>query len=146
MHQFLEAASIALQAIWANKLRSLLTVLGNIVAVTSIIAVVSLVRGLNNSVANAIQSNFAVDTFAVMRTGPTMTEEEQLRAASNPRVTLEDAEAIRAYAPNVLFVMAESQSGGQAKYHTEQLDSIQIRGVTKEYLQLPSTTIERGRP
>jgi putative ABC transport system permease protein len=146
VHQFLEATSLALQTIWANKLRSLLTVLGNIVAVTSIIAVVSLVRGLNHSVANAIQSNFAVDTFAVMRTGPTMTEEEQLRAASNPRVTLADAEAIRAYAPNVLFVMAESQSGAQAKYHTAELGGIQIRGVTKEYLQLPSTTVERGRP
>ena len=50
MQQFIEAANIALQAIWANKLRSLLTVLGNIVAVTSIIAVVSLVQGLNASV------------------------------------------------------------------------------------------------
>ena len=47
MQQFLEAAGIALQAIWANKLRSLLTVVGNVVAVTSIIAVVSLVQGLN---------------------------------------------------------------------------------------------------
>ena len=46
MHQFLEAATIALQAIWTNKLRSLLTVLGNIVAVTSIIAVVSLVPAI----------------------------------------------------------------------------------------------------
>ena len=59
MQQFFEAASIALQAIWANKLRSLLTVLGNIVAVTSIIAVVSLVQGLNASVTDMIQSQFA---------------------------------------------------------------------------------------
>ena len=57
------AASIALQAIWANKLRSLLTVLGNIVAVTSIIAVVSLVQGLNASVKDAIQSQVGADTF-----------------------------------------------------------------------------------
>ena len=47
MNQFFEAAVIALGAIWANKLRSFLTVLGNIVAVTSIIAVVSLVQGMN---------------------------------------------------------------------------------------------------
>ena len=73
MYQFLEAASIALQAIWANKLRSLLTVLGNIVAVTSIIAVVSLVQGLNASVQDMIQSQFAADAFTVVRTGITFT-------------------------------------------------------------------------
>ena len=37
---------VALEAIWASKLRSLMTVLGNIVAVSSIIAVVSLIQGL----------------------------------------------------------------------------------------------------
>ena len=69
MHQFYEAASIALQAIWSNKLRSLLTVLGNIVAVTSIIAVVSLVQGLNASVTDMIQSQFAADAFTVVFRG-----------------------------------------------------------------------------
>ena len=54
MNQFLESAGIALQAIWSNKLRSFLTVLGNIVAVTSIIAVVTLIQGMNEYVTNAI--------------------------------------------------------------------------------------------
>ena len=63
MGQFYEAASIALQAIWSNKLRSFLTVLGNIVAVTSIIAVVSLVQGLNASVSDSITSQVGADTF-----------------------------------------------------------------------------------
>ena len=74
MHQFYEAASIALQAVWANKLRSLMTVLGNIVAVTSIIAVVSLIQGLNASVEDMIQSQFAADAFTVSRTGVTLIE------------------------------------------------------------------------
>ena len=47
MSYFIESATIALQAIWASKLRSFMTVLGNIVAVTSIMAVVSLVQGMN---------------------------------------------------------------------------------------------------
>ena len=50
VNKYLDAAGIALSAIWAAKLRSLMTVLGNIVAVTSIIAVVSLIQGLNASV------------------------------------------------------------------------------------------------
>jgi putative ABC transport system permease protein len=145
MHQFREAVSIALQAIWANKLRSLLTVLGNVVAVTSIIAVVSLVQGLNASVKDAIQSEFAADSFAVQRQGLTRTEEESLRAQSHPRVTLADAEAIRTFSPNVSLVMAEASNGAPVKYRNESLDGIRVRGVTKEYNSLPSTTIERGR-
>ena len=47
MNQILDSILIALQAIWANKLRSFMTVLGNIVAVTSIVTVVSLIQGMN---------------------------------------------------------------------------------------------------
>ena len=50
VNKFFESALIALDAIWSAKLRSFMTVLGNIVAVTSIIAVVSLIQGLNASV------------------------------------------------------------------------------------------------
>jgi putative ABC transport system permease protein len=146
MHQFLEAATLALQAIWANKLRSLLTVLGNIVAVTSIIAVVSLVQGLNASVKDAIQSDLGADTFAVQRRGPTRTDEEEERAASNPRVTMDEAKALRTFSPRIKLVMAEASGGGEAKYRNETLDSIQIRGVTKEYVMLPTTQVDRGRP
>ena len=67
MHQFFEAAVIALGAIWANKLRSFLTVLGNIVAVTSIIAVVSLVQGMNGYVTDAIVSGVGADNFTIQR-------------------------------------------------------------------------------
>jgi putative ABC transport system permease protein len=146
MHQFLEAATLALQAIWANKLRSLLTVLGNIVAVTSIIAVVSLVQGLNASVKNAIQADLGADTFAVQRRGPTRTDEEEERAASNPRVTMDEAKALRTFSPRIKLVMAESGAGGQAKYRDTSLDRTGIRGVTKEFLMLPTTKVERGRP
>jgi putative ABC transport system permease protein len=146
MHQFIEAAAIALQAIWANKLRSLLTVLGNIVAVTSIIAVVSLVQGLNASVTDAIQSQFSPDAFTVQRRGITLTEEEDEKAQSNPRITMSDAAALRAYGGTIGTVMAESNAGAQLKYRGTSIDSVSVRGVTKEYLSLPSTSIDSGRP
>src|SRR5688572_2982908 len=142
MYQFYEAARLALQAIWANKLRSLLTVLGNIVAVTSIIAVVSLVQGLNASVKDAIQSQVGADTFAVTRETPTITRQEETRALSNPRLTMEEADALRAYGGRISMVMAESRSRGEAKYRAETLDTVQIRGVTKEYVLLATTKIE----
>ena len=132
MQQFLEAVGLALQAIWANKLRSLLTVLGNIVAVTSIIAVVSLVQGLNASVTDMIQTQFAPDAFTVSRTGMARTDEEQLRVQSNPRITMNDADAVREAGPTIALVMAETQAGGQIKYRGTSIDSVQLRGVTKE--------------
>ena len=146
MQQFFEATAIALQAIWANKLRSLLTVLGNIVAVTSIIAVVSLVQGLNATAKDVIQAQVGADTFAVSRNTVTFTREQASKAASNPNVTLAEADALRGYGGHIRTVMAEGRSGGEAKYRSESLDSIQIRGVTKEYMLLSTTHLERGRP
>ena len=145
MQRFIESASIAVQAIWANKLRSLLTVAGNIVAVTSIIAVVSLVQGLNASVSGAITSQVGVDQFSIVRFPPTFSDEEQEKVQSNPRVTLDDAEAIRKSGHNIALVMARAQGGAEAKTHNEKLDSLNIRGVSKEWNQLPDTNIEVGR-
>ena len=85
MHQFLDAAAIALKAIWANKLRSLLTVLGNIVAVTSIIAVVSLIQGMNAYVTDAIVSSVGADAFTVQRRPPSAPRTGRDSARSNPR-------------------------------------------------------------
>ena len=139
MHQFYEAATIALQSIWSNKLRSFLTVLGNIVAVTSIIAVVSLVQGLNASVKNAIQSEVGADAFSVQQFGIAFSEDDFQKMQSNPRITLDDADAIRTYSPNVELVMAQSTARGQAKYRGESLDSVEIQGVTREFVNLPTT-------
>ena len=146
MQQFLEAAAIALQAIWANTLRSLMTVLGNIVAVTSIIAVVSLVQGLNASVKDVIQSEVGADTFAVTRRPFVLTNDQEMRSANYPGITMEEADALRRFGGRIRLVMAEAGAGGQAKYRGQSLDSIGIRGVTKEYLSLSTTKIETGRP
>ncbi len=143
--QFLEAVGIALQAIWANKLRSFLTVLGNIVAVTSIIAVVSLIQGMNETVSNAIVSDVGADSFTVERMGITLTEEDRDRARNNPRVTLEDADAIRRYSPRVTAVMAQAQRPGSVSFRDTALDSVMIQGVTAEYVDFSSFTVERGR-
>ncbi len=145
MQRFLESASIAVQAIWANKLRSLLTVAGNIVAVTSIIAVVSLVQGLNASVSGAITSQVGVDQFSVVRFPLTFSDEEQQKAQSNPRVTLDDAEAIRHSSRRIALVMARAQGGAEAKTRSEKLDSLSIRGVSKEWNMLPDTNVTVGR-
>ncbi|MCX6542930.1 MAG: ABC transporter permease [Acidobacteria bacterium] len=145
MGRILEGVAIALRAIWGSKLRSFMSVLGNIVAVTSIIAVVSLIQGLNATVTEAIVSDVGADSFVVDRYGITRSEEDAEKARSNPRITMQDAEAIRRYSPLVRSVMAESGSNGQVSYKEKLLESVTIRGVSAEYVNFSSYNAERGR-
>ncbi|MEX2270041.1 MAG: ABC transporter permease [Vicinamibacterales bacterium] len=142
---FLESAIVALQVIWANKLRSFLTVLGNIVAVTSIIVVVSLIQGLNASVEDALVSDAGADAFNVDRYPLTQTQEQEDALRYNPRITLDDADAIRRMDWIVDTVMAQARGTAPIKYGSEQLDVVRIQGVTREYATLPTTRIELGR-
>src|SRR6267143_2013708 len=109
MQKLYESAKIALSAIWAAKLRSFMTVLGNIVAVTSIIAVVSLIQGLNESVRAAILNQAGADSFGVQQFPITRSDEEREKVRSNPRITLQDVRAIRRYDSSLISaVMAQS--------------------------------------
>src|SRR6266498_34099 len=127
MNKFFESALIALSAIWAAKLRSFMTVLGNIVAVTSIIAVVSLIQGLNASVKDAILNQAGADSFNIQQFPVTRSDDEFDRIRNNPRVSLQDARAIRRYSDSVAAVMADSQSGGRITYRERSIDQTQIR-------------------
>src|SRR5207244_5588234 len=95
MNKFYESALIALDAIWSSKLRSFMTVLGNIVAVTSIIAVVALIQGLNASVSQAIRSQAGADSFSIQQFPVVRSDEEFEAVRYNPRITLQEAKAIR---------------------------------------------------
>ena len=59
---------------------------------------------------------------------------------------MDDATAIRAAGSNIAMVMAESSTAPRSTYRAESLDSVQIRGVTKEYNDIPSTQIEQRPP
>src|SRR5213594_4554015 len=97
MSKFFESVLIALDAIWSARLRSFMTVLGNIVAVTSIIAVVSLIQGLNASVKSAILNQAGADSFNIQQFPITRSDEEFDKVRGNPRVTVDDMRAIRRY-------------------------------------------------
>src|ERR687891_281859 len=86
MSQIFESVVLALQSIWANKLRSMLTLLGNIVAVSSIITVVALITGVNEAVSDAIVSDLGADSFTIQRMGMTQNEDEfeRMRKRSHP--------------------------------------------------------------
>ena len=145
MRRVLDITGIALRAIWANKLRSSLTTLGNIVAVGSIIAVVSLIQGVNAEVAGAIVSEFGSDSFVVDREGLLMTEADIEAARNNPRISLDDADAIRRFSTSLGAIMAEATRSGEVRYRDRLLERVNIRGVTRDYIDFPLFTAERGR-
>ena len=105
-----------------------MTVLGNIVAVTSIIAVVSLIQGLNASVSQAILNQAGADSFIVQQFGIIRSDEECLRAQSNPRITRLDAAAVRRYSPLASAVMLSSQANGRVTYRDASIDRIERHG------------------
>jgi putative ABC transport system permease protein len=145
MQKLFESVKIALQAIWANKLRSFMTVLGNIVAVTSIVTVVSLIQGMNAYVTSAILSNVGADSFTIQQYGVATSDEDFDRMRGNPRITLDEADAIRRFSPLVSAVMTQAQRRGAVSYKDITLDSVTIQGVTREYLSFSTFNSERGR-
>ena len=142
----LDAIALALGAIWANRLRSFMTVLGNIVAVTSIVTVVSLIQGVNSMVSEAILTDVGADAFTLQRVPPVArTEDEEERARSNPNITLAEADAIRAFSPAIDAIAAQAQRRGTITYRNQVLENIQIQGVTSEYVEFATFDAERGR-
>jgi putative ABC transport system permease protein len=145
MNQILDSIVIALQAIWANKLRSFMTVLGNIVAVTSIVTVVTLIQGMNGMVADALVSDIGADSFTIQRRPPIFNEDDEERARNNPMITIEEADAIRAFSPIIASVAAQASRSANVSYRTEEVDNAQIQGVTSSYIDFSTFSAETGR-
>src|SRR5262245_26498961 len=145
MNKFFEAIGIALSAIWANKLRSFMTVLGNIVAVTSIIAVVTLIQGMNVYVTNAVLSGVGADNFTIQRFPVIRTQEDEERIRNNPRLTMGEASAVRKFSDNISAVAGQATATSKVEYRSESMDSVQVQGVSRDYINFSTFTVERGR-
>ena len=145
MYQILESIWIALQSIWASKLRSFMTVLGNVVAVTSIVTVVSLIQGLNSMVSSAIVTDVGADGFIIQRRPVTRTDDEEERTRNNPNITLAEADAVKTFSPAIASVVAQANRPGTITYRDQVLENIQIQGVTSEYVNFATFDAERGR-
>src|SRR5262249_41520712 len=117
-----------------------------IVAVTSIIAVVSLIQGLNASVKQAILNQAGADSFNIQQFPVTRSDEEFEKVRANPRITLNDARAIRRYGSDTISaVMADSFAGGRITHRAKSIDKTRIQGVTGDYVSFSSFDAERGR-
>jgi putative ABC transport system permease protein len=145
MNQLRESIVIALQAVWANKLRSFMTVLGNIVAVASIVTVVSLIQGMNAMVTDAIVTDIGADSFTIQRRGIVRSEDDEERTRNNPLLTMDEAAVIRAFGDNISSVVGQAGRGATVSYGTTELPNTSIQGVTSEYGNFGNFNAERGR-
>lgn len=131
-----EGVRVALDSLRAYKLRTFLTVLGNIVAVTSVIAVVSLIDGADAFVRREIAdegSNVvtlrSVDELAVLTNLDSF-----LESLHNPDITLADYRALReADLPGVLRVAATNTGAARAEMNGLSLADVTVQGWTADY-------------
>ncbi len=146
MVRFYEALSIAFASIWANKLRSFMMVLGNIVAVMSIIAVVSIIQGMNGYVGDAILREVGAGTYRIDRVGIITGDEEEREAMRrNPRITRDDLRAVEGFGPLIAAVMAESTTQANVAVEATTVENVRIRGVSSQYQDFSGYDTARGR-
>jgi putative ABC transport system permease protein len=139
-----ESAGIALASLRANKLRSVLTLLGVIIGVSSVIAVLSLVDGLNHFVSNQLMSAGS-NVFTVDKVGLALefnTVRDRLRRRD---LTSDDAAAIARLCPHVAAAAAERTDVSSARAAGRSLAGVGVRGVEPGYMELTDLTIARGR-
>ena len=143
---FLEGVIIAIQSVWANKLRTILTLVGIIIGVTTLIAVVSVINGMNNYMTSTINS-MGSNTFIIDRMGLITSEDEWLEARKRKRITLEDMRAVERYCS-----LCENVGGStedhlvKVKYGADYLEDVYLSGITYNFLQVSDVEIDYGRP
>src|SRR5271165_5392310 len=93
--QIIEAFRLALQSLWGNKLRSILTLIGVIMGVASVIMVITLVQGANKYVSTKL-SGYGADVFTVTKMSSVIfTPEEYFKFQKRKIVRIEDYQAIK---------------------------------------------------
>jgi putative ABC transport system permease protein len=131
-----EGVRIALDSLRSYKLRTFLTVLGNIVAVTSVIAVVSLIDGADRYVRREVaeEGSNVVTLRRVDELAAVTNLDAFLESLHNPEITLADYRALRgAGIPGVSRVAALDRAQGRVEAGGRSLDGVQIEGWTAEY-------------
>jgi putative ABC transport system permease protein len=138
---FGEIISVALGALRANKLRSLLTMLGIVIGVAAVIAMVALGTGAQKAVRERISA--LGTTLVTVRPGQQRGMGVAI-ADQQMKLTMRDAAAIEERAPNVVAVQPEMSRTFQVTYLNRNT-STQVVGTTPNYLEVRKYRVQSGR-
>ncbi len=142
----LEAINIALRSLWANKLRSVLTLLGVVIGVADVIAVVTFTYGMDAYVAERV-FNLGADVFIINKTKTVITNtDDWLQGRRRKDITLEDYEAVREACRSCKMVGASiGRFSGEVKYGERSSADSGVRGWSSEMGRIYDLELIAGR-
>ena len=141
---FYETFKLSLDALRAHKLRSFLTLLGVILAVTTLVFVMSVIAGLNLYVAERV-ANLGANVFIVDRFGIITSRDEFLKAQKRPMVTMDDYERLRDSMRLARSVAAEEDRNVQTRVGDIIMENTSIMGATPNFADVRNLNIVEGR-
>ncbi|HON11898.1 MAG TPA: ABC transporter permease [Chitinispirillaceae bacterium] len=140
----LEAFRLALNSINTHKLRSVLTTLGVMIGVMTVIGMLALIDGLNRTVSNQLAS-IGSNTLYVQKHGWVMNRDEAIRARRRRNLTLEDAKDIERRLEPAQRIASMLMSTVTVRFGNRELDGVQLIGTTPEYQYITEFNIASGR-
>ncbi len=138
---FGENLAIAFRALWANKMRSLLTTLGVVIGVAAVIAVVSIIQGFFFAVNNLFK-DLGSGWVRVILQPP---EDSRWEGKVIRPLYLADAEYLKEHAPLVRDVAPAMFAGGLTIKNGERRSNTTILGTVPNYMDIVSFYVDRGR-
>jgi putative ABC transport system permease protein len=140
-----EAFWIALEALRTHKLRSLLTLLGVVIATTTLIVVMSVINGINLYFAEHM-ANMGANVFILTQMKWMQGYQAWLRAARrNKPIRMEEYEFLKANLPNYKNIGATSRLRGDARYQGHTFYDVSVLGVTPSMIDIGESEVEYGR-
>ena len=144
MH-IVESIRIALRSLWANKLRSVLTLLGVVIGVGAVIAVVTFVSGINDYVAKKI-FNLGADVFIISKMSAVETNADHfLEAEKRKNLDLDDYQTVLEACRHCDYVGALMSGSGRVKREEQSIDDTNIQGLTPSMATILDTDLASGR-
>jgi putative ABC transport system permease protein len=137
-----EILSMATEALWSNKLRTGLTMLGVIIGISSVIAITSVGQGVQKATEQQIQA-LGTDILQVFA-GSARSGNVRQGLGSSSTLTWEDAKAIAQQAPSAQIVSAYLQRNAQVVYGGQNT-STTIYGTDLNYPEVRNTYPQSGR-
>lgn len=141
---FRETLRLALDTLRGHKLRSALTLLGVILAVMTLVAVMSVVEGLNRYVAERL-ANLGANVFVVNKFGIITSFQEFLRAQRRPPVTTEDLTTLHEGMQLAQQIAGGDDARADVRYGNELLEEVALIGVTPNFLEVRGWALANGR-
>jgi len=141
---FSETLKLALSALRAHKLRSFLTLLGVILAVTTLVLVMSVIDGLNLYVADRI-ANLGANVFLVHRFGIITSEDEWIKAQKRPLINYDDYARLRDNMKLASAVAAEEDHFVEVKSGNLTMENVQMFGTTPNFAEVRNLNVAQGR-